>query len=321
MRYQLPFDAKALAIFVAVVEQQSMSAAALQFNMSQSAVSQAIQQLEKELSVSLLDRSVRPICATSTGVQLYQKASTWLSEMNTLKSQIYQAKNNKLPLLRLGLVDSFATTAGPALIKELAQRTNHLRVTSGVSPSLWEAISKRELDLAITMPPATSITGIETHPLLQESYLIALPRIVSARFTHWRDLVGELPFIRYSRYTPSGIDADGYLNWLRLQPDSGLEFDSADTLLSMVASGLGWTMTTPLCLLQARAYLDDIECIPLSPPVAKRSLVIMFRAGELDKFSTEVAHLSQHILQTESFIEISKKVTWLTEHEFSLKLT
>lgn len=317
MRYPLPFDAKALAIFVAVVETRSMSDAAKKLAMTQSAISQAIKLLEGELGVMLLDRSMRPMRVTAAGNTVYASASRWLSEMTALRNQLSSAGAQRLPLLRLGLVDSLASTAGPSLIKNIAHRAENLSVMSGTSPILWDAIRNRDLDLAITMPPAKPIPGVSQFPLLQEAYLLALPKRFDMAYRELKTLVQSLAFIRYSGRTPSGTEAENYLKWLRLQPGPGLEFDTADAVLSMVASGLGWTMTTPLCLLQARSHLAGVKCEPLPGPAVYRQLVIMCRSGELGKLPEEITAIAKRILREEAFQEISQYVPWLRKADFS----
>jgi len=316
MRYQLPFDAKALAIFITVVETSSMSDAAKKLAMTQSAISQSVKMFETELGVTLLDRSMRPMHVTAAGNAVYSCASRWLSEMTALKNQLCTANARRMPLLRCGLVDSFASTGGPSLIKNIAHRAEKLSVISGASPIMWEGIKNRDLDLAITMPPPAPIPGISQIPLLQEAYVLALPKSYDTEYRELKDLVQSLAFIRYSGRTPSGTEAENYLKWLRLQPGPGLEFDTADAVLSMVASGLGWTITTPLCLLQARSHLASVKCDPLPGPAVHRHLVIMCRSGELGKLPEEIVAIATRILREEVFQEISQYVPWLREKNF-----
>lgn len=313
---RLPFDSKSLAVFVKVVEAHSMSEAARQLGLTQSAVSQIVKTLENELGVLLLDRSMRPIQVTSAGNELFNHGSRWLSEMISLSNQITSSHSNKLYLLRVGLVDSFASTAGPSLIKRIAHRAENLTVMSGVSPILWESIKQRKIDLAITMPPQEEIPGVAQTSILQENYLIALPKNSDVTSSDLELLTERLPFIRYSRATPSGSQAESYLKWLRLQPSPGLSFDTADAVLSMVASGLGWTITTPLCLLQANSYLPEIRCVPLSEPAINRQLVLMTRENELGDLPQEINILSKDILRRECFSKIQSKISWLAESEF-----
>ncbi|MDN5507066.1 MAG: LysR family transcriptional regulator, partial [Comamonas sp.] len=60
-------DFRRMAIFAAVVERGSMSAAARQLDMTPSAVSQHIRQLEQEAGLTLLHRSTRQLTLTDAG--------------------------------------------------------------------------------------------------------------------------------------------------------------------------------------------------------------------------------------------------------------
>ena len=46
-------------------------------------------------------------------------------------------------------------------------------------------------------------------------------------------------------------------------PARRLEIDTADSLVAMVAAGIGWALITPLCLLQAGAESDALVVAPL----------------------------------------------------------
>ena len=64
-------DYKRMAVFAAVVQHGSMSAAARALGMSPSAVSQQVRQLERDGGVTLLHRSTRQIALTDTGERYY----------------------------------------------------------------------------------------------------------------------------------------------------------------------------------------------------------------------------------------------------------
>lgn len=69
-------DYKAIITFVTVVEQGSMQAAAQKLAITPSAVTQAIQKLESELQMKLLNRTTRKLSLTEAGERFYQHAAT-----------------------------------------------------------------------------------------------------------------------------------------------------------------------------------------------------------------------------------------------------
>ena len=60
-------DFKAMSVFVAVIEQGSMQAAAEKLAMTPSAITQSIQKLEQQLKIKLLNRTTRKISLTEAG--------------------------------------------------------------------------------------------------------------------------------------------------------------------------------------------------------------------------------------------------------------
>jgi LysR family transcriptional regulator, nitrogen assimilation regulatory protein len=63
-------EIRQLRYFVAVAERLSVSRAALDLHLSQSALSEALRKLEAELGVSLLERSSRGVTPTVAGEAL-----------------------------------------------------------------------------------------------------------------------------------------------------------------------------------------------------------------------------------------------------------
>src|SRR3546814_11031282 len=72
-----------------------------------------------------------------------------------------------------------------------------------------------------------------------------------------------MPFVRYSLRSAIGRQIEGQLNRLRLNVPIDAEFDTASSQLSAVANGMGWSLSTPLCLLQEVRQLDRLRVEPL----------------------------------------------------------
>eukprot|EP01036_Dinobryon_divergens_P017735 gene17735-24108_t len=75
-------ELRQLRYFVRVVELGSMSRAALDLDLVQSALSQQISRLEGELSTRLLQRSPRGVTPTEAGVAFFREAQLTLRHAN-----------------------------------------------------------------------------------------------------------------------------------------------------------------------------------------------------------------------------------------------
>jgi DNA-directed RNA polymerase specialized sigma24 family protein len=74
------------------------------------------------------------------------------------------------------------------------------------------------------------------------------------------------------------------------------EFDNTDPLLSLVTAGLGFGISTPLCIWQSRHFLDQLRVLPLAPflgaaraddPALSRTLYLAARQQEVGKLPAE----------------------------------
>jgi DNA-binding transcriptional LysR family regulator len=79
---------KSLKVFCDVVRQRSFSRAAEENEISQSAASQVVQQLEERLGVLLIDRSKRPFVLTPEGEVFYDGCRGVLERYSTLEDKV-----------------------------------------------------------------------------------------------------------------------------------------------------------------------------------------------------------------------------------------
>jgi DNA-binding transcriptional LysR family regulator len=80
--------ARALELFVAVVEGGSFSAAGRVLDLSPSAVSRAVDRIEARLGVRLLLRSTRALSLTAEGLTYLQTARRILADLDDAEQQI-----------------------------------------------------------------------------------------------------------------------------------------------------------------------------------------------------------------------------------------
>ena len=141
-----------LRYFVTLVEKKSFTAAAHEFFISQSALSQQIKALEKELEVALVQRQGRSFDITPAGKLLFHKVQTILSELDSLTSQVQRVNRNLGTSLRLGLLSSMDKDALPEKLKELVcdYIGFELHIIYGSHEELYELFSNGTLNAFIS---------------------------------------------------------------------------------------------------------------------------------------------------------------------------
>ncbi|RWA46856.1 hypothetical protein AU476_35210 [Cupriavidus sp. UYMSc13B] len=71
-------------------------------------------------------------------------------------------------------------------------------------------------------------------------------------------------------------------------------------LLSLVAAGLGWAVSTPLCLWQSRAWLDQVDLVPIPPSrLGQRDFYLLYRTAEWSDLAADIARITRTALTRE----------------------
>ena len=105
-----------LTYFIAVAENQNFTKAAAQCYLTQTAITQQIQILEKQMDVVLIDRTSRPIKLTQAGHIFYHEAKDILARINLAIQNTKNAHNAASGLLRIGYAKTFESSNLPNLI-------------------------------------------------------------------------------------------------------------------------------------------------------------------------------------------------------------
>lgn len=311
-RRRLP-DLQALNAFVTVCDAGSMGVAAQRLGMSQSAVSQAIKGLELSLDMQLLDREVRPALPTAAGRALCAQATELLAQANALMDQVRASSRNEHAQIHLGCVDSFAATVGPRLIRALGGAARQILMGSGLTPNLTEQLQARELDFVICTDPGLSDARIVQQLLFSESWVAVFPRAhmvhTPAAPSALQAMAGDLSLIRYSQRSVIGQQIERYLRHIGVQAPHQYAFDATDPLLSLVASGLGWAISTPLCLWQSRQYLDAVTVVPLPPArLGQRDFFLLSRENEWAGLDADIARITREVIRLDTAPAIRKAI-------------
>jgi len=298
-------DLRALETFMAVCEAGSMVSAAQRLGITQSAVSQMIRVLEENYGVKLFDREVRPARPTRAGTMLLGMADGLLASARAMSAQLRQGVRQDHAQIRLGCVDSFAATMGPALIRALSGSASQLQLWSGLTPGLNKQLVGRELDLAICTEVPAEDHRIAQRLLFSETWVAVFSRgTVMPPLAQARDLksrTGDLPLIRYTQRSVIGQQVERFLRHIGVEAPRRFEFDATDPLLSLVAAGLGWAISTPLCLWQSRAWLDQVSLVPIpASGLNRRDFYLLCRDAEWSAMADDIARITRTALEYET---------------------
>ena len=289
---------RAIEVFSAVVETRHVTQAAQMLGMTQSAASQHLKNLETALGVSLIERNLRPIELTKAGIALHRRAVAILAEVEGLRNEARRVNAAPLPLLRIALLASIATTLAPAL-SVLARKEfgiPELSLFAGLATDHLALLRARRADLAVTSGELLEIEGLVRFPIMTEKFFLVTPKGYPFDGGDVIRLSRELPFVRFARETPVGLRVDQHLSRLRIDIPRSMEGDRSSVVMAPVAAGMGFAILTPTLLIDGLAEGMEIAIHPLPFTGLSRNIQLVARERELGDLPGHFAARTAQVL-------------------------
>ncbi len=144
-------DSRQLLAFCTLVQTGSFTETARKLNLTQSAISHSVKNLEEDLRCQLVTRTGRKIHITDDGEDLYKHAQAILHQMESAREQIKDRANWGRGRLRIGA----STTACQHILPNVLREFNEcfpeciLSISPADTPELLDMVRHHEIDLAI----------------------------------------------------------------------------------------------------------------------------------------------------------------------------
>ena len=240
-------ELRQLRYFVRIVELGSMSRAALDLDMVQSALSQQISRLESELSTRLLQRTPRGVIPTEAGQAFFHQAQLTLRHA---QQAIHAAQQARLSgAVSMGLSPTIANVLGLPLMRAMRERYPEVRLhmVSALSGHLTSLLNARQLDLAILFD-TQSARRWSVMPLLEEQLFLIQSRQqpVAPQIQHEVPIsleqLQQVPLILPSGSHGLRSSIMASFTSAGFQSQMAMEIDSLTLLMEAVAAGMGATV-------------------------------------------------------------------------------
>lgn len=268
-----------LRLYCDIVRLQSFSRGAEQNFVSQSAASQAVQQLERELGVRLIDRSKRPFVVTPEGQAFYGACRGVLEAWDKAKTEVGSVQARVAGTVRVAAIYSVG----------LHDMSHHLQRFMSLYPNtrvqleclhphkVVEAVLKDEADVGVmSYPPADR--ALHVVPLRDEPMaFVCHPghRLARRRSVSAQDLNGE-PFVAFDRGLTIRKAIDRALRQHNARPNVVMEFDNIETIKQAIMIGAGVSLL-PRHTVDKEAGIRALAVIPFGIPDLVRPVGIIHR--------------------------------------------
>lgn len=241
-----------LESFMAVAEEGSFSAASRQLHRSQSAVSSHVQQLEQELAVPLLERTTRHVALTPQGRLLLARCRTALAELRGAAAELHEEAGLKRGHVSIGTVPSVSAHRLPSVLAVL--KNGHPGVTielhEASATRIYADLRERITDFAVTPWLEKDTRDMQHQLVLHDPYMAVLPVALSradAKSVSLRELA-QHDLLTQAQDTAVHAQIEQAFRRARLPFRPTVEVSHHQTLLAMVAAGLGVAVMPCLCL-------------------------------------------------------------------------
>ncbi|WP_192598168.1 LysR family transcriptional regulator [Sporosarcina limicola] len=241
-----------LVVFVTVVERQNFSRAAEELHMTQPAVSQYIQTLERETGTRLLERSNKYVRLTKAGEIVYYHAKEITGLYDKMQMLVDDLTNNAKGELAIGASYTFGEYVLPHVIAKMQDRYPLIdpTISIGNTKEIEELVRNHQLDVGIVEGKFES-KSLVMEPFAEDAMFIVLSS--NHRFANQEneivlsDLAEETWIVRENG---SGTRAavDEMFRLFEFAPKKMMEFGSTQLIKESVEAGLGISLLSQLTI-------------------------------------------------------------------------
>jgi DNA-binding transcriptional LysR family regulator len=271
-----------LKLFCDAVRLRSISRGAAQTGVTQSAASQAIQQLETELDVQLLDRSRRPLQPTPEGRGFYEACRTLLAGFERARGDLAASRQRVEGTVRVAAIYSVGLHDISRHMQPFMAMHPHARVLlECLHPhKVVEAVLGDEADLGILSYPAAS-RALSVLPLREEPMVLVFHpthRLARRRVAEAADLQGER-FIAFDHDLAIRRAIDRVLKRAGVRVEIVMEFDNIETIKQAIAIAAGVSIL-PRPAVAKEVEIRMLGAVPLAIGGLVRPIAIIHRKGK-----------------------------------------
>ncbi len=313
MRLPTEFDLYALEVFVMTVELGGMSQCAAHLQVTQSAVSQTIAKLEAGIGAPLFDRTMRPLGLTASGKALFARGQALIELAQSTYDGVREGANLPISSVTVAMSFSLANQLTVPILKKLGNRADRWNIRSGISLEHQGKFLARDIDMLVTGSFGLEHReGVELNAIFEENFVLIFPKDHPDSFEA-SALRHDLPFIRFSRLTGMGQQIERQIMRMKLKIPQSVEVESSYQQMALVAAGLGWTITTPVCLAATMEFLPKIKAEPMRRGRFARQVQVVSRSGELGDIPKRTATLCRQTLRDVTIPPLIATYPWIRD--------
>lgn len=289
-----------LQLLTVLAQEMNMRKAAERLFVTQPALSQRLQTIEKEWGTSLFIRSQRGLTLTPAGELVIEFAKNTLEKEEEVRESIHGLKEEVYGTLKLAVASIVGQNWLPAVLKRFVERYPQAKISlvTGWSSEMIKSVTEESMHIGIVRG-ASDWKGIKRHLFDDPLYL------VDKEIENLDDLHHtNRPFIQFK--SDSNYYEEIQVWWHRnfqIPPKNTIIVDQIETCKQLSFNGIGYSILPSIALQKAEGTLSKI---PLyndhNEPIKRPTWLIGYEA-------------SFHLKQVQAFLQIVNE--YLEEQKIS----
>ncbi|MBR7652316.1 hydrogen peroxide-inducible genes activator [Brucella oryzae] len=300
----LNISVRQLHYFMALVKAGSFSRAAEAVGVTQSTLSAAIQALEIELDVTLIDRSSRRMQLLPAGEDFLVRARNIVALIEELPEHARQAERPLTTRLRLGVIPSIAPFLLPKVLPATVKAFPELQLTirEGLTRSLLDSLRSGSLDVALVAQPY-ELDEFAAAEIARDIFYLAVRRdhaLANRDRVDADDLQGQ-PFLLLETGHCLREHVLAAIGSTPAQASGDVHATSIMTLVQFVDFGMGVTLLPEVAVKAGVTRGTELSIVRYESKNNYRSLVLAWRsnAARRNEFQLFADHLRNMCMKTD----------------------
>ncbi|WP_018249477.1 LysR family transcriptional regulator [Orenia marismortui] len=264
-------------VFYYVAKHLSFSKAADELFISQSAVSQSIKSLEKELSTSLFIRSTKKVSLSKEGEILLKHIEPALNLIKNGERNIQEINSFEKGEIHIGANDTISKDFLLPYLQRFHQLYPqiHIQITNRTSSTCVELLKQGAVDLIITNLPNNKITDF-----MEVTEIFTFKDIFISGYD-FKQLKGQdielkdladYPILMLEKKTTTRRFFDELMDKFEVEITPEVELGSIDLLIEMAKIGLGISFVPDYCIDKTNKELFQLD---IKEELPKRKLAVV----------------------------------------------
>ncbi len=270
-----------LKVFCDVIDSGSVSYAASQNFVTQSAVSQQVRSLEEKYECRLLERARAGVKPTAAGQILYNSSKEIVRRFIELENRLREIGSVVAGSIRVGTVYSVGLHELPPYLTEFLRSYPQVNVHLEYlrSNKIYEDLVDGKIDLGVVAYPAKR-SQIVTIAFRHDQLVLVVPPddpLAKHSKISVSDLAGQ-KFVGYERDIATRKASDRILREYGVKPQYTMEFDNIETIKRAVEIGQGVAIV-PLSTVEHETTRGSLKMLEFIEGTFTRPLAIIYKRG------------------------------------------